>query len=133
MTEYIKPKNYFPVPNSIYVSGLLLYQHEKITDIELQKLFLTRQYLNKEQCYKLKQIKKVKNVPILSVYIDDYYFVFDGHHRTYAAFLRGDKTIKSRLINLNQFYSNNVKRHKDKNKIDLYDISASDLEEAGLL
>ncbi len=133
MTEYIKAKNYFPVPNSIYVSGLLLYQYEKITDIELQKLFLTRQYLNKEQCYKLKQIKKVKNVPILSVYIDDYYFVFDGHHRTYAAFLRGDKTIKSRLINLNQFYSNNVKRHKDKNKIDLYDISASDLEEAGLL
>ena len=45
--------------------------------------------------FKLKQIKKVKNVPILSVYIDDYYFVFDGHHRTYAAFLRGDKTIKS--------------------------------------
>ena len=133
MTEYIKAKNYFPVPNSIYVSGLLLYQYEKITDIELQKLFLTRQYLNKEQCYKLKQIKKVKNVPILSVYIDDYYFVFDGHHRTYAAFLRGDKTIKSRLINLNQFYSNNVKRHKDKNKIDLYDISAADLEEAGLL
>ena len=133
MTEYIKAKNYFPVPNSIYVSGLLLYQYEKITDIELQKLFLTRQYLNKEQCYKLKQIKKVKNVPILSVYIDDYYFVFDGHHRTYAAYLRGDKTIKTYLVDLNKFFSKNVKRHSSKKKIDLYDISAADLEEAGLL
>ena len=35
MVEYIEPKNYFPVPNSVYVSGLLLYQHEEITDIIL--------------------------------------------------------------------------------------------------
>jgi len=131
LSNEIKPKNYFPIPNSVYFSGLMTYRSKKPTRISLDKLILTREVLNKNQCELLKEIKNTP--PVLNVHIADYHFIFDGHNRTYAAYLRGDKTIKTYLVDLNKFFSKNVKRHSSKKKIDLYDISAADLEEAGLL
>lgn len=133
MSDLIHPKNYFPLPNAVYYCALSLYRDVEIVDVELDKLYLSQKCVNKKKCEILKDVPEIRDDAGLATKIENMYFVTDGHHRAVAAHLRGDTTLKLRLIDLDKYFTENVERHKGKDYIDLYDISASDLEEVGLL
>lgn len=129
----ITPHNYKKIPNSVYFCGLSLYKISDIKWIDCKKLVSSQEWIDLEKAKIMKDMHDLREVAGIAVEIDDFIYVMDGHHRAYAAELRGDKRVKLRLVDLNKFLSENVERHKGKSKINLDDIKASDLEESGLL
>lgn len=99
----------------------------------ITQLLMSQDWVCEEQVYILKDLPELREDAGIAVRIDDYTFVMDGHHRAFAAYLRGDDYLKLRVVNLNKLFTQSVERHKGKDKIGLYDITASDLQEIGLL
>lgn len=111
----------------------MLYNQAETHWIPTEKIILSQNWVNKNKVETLRDCPEVREVSAIAVHIDDYVFVMDGHHRAYAAYLRGDKEFKVKLVDLNKLFTERVERHKGKEKIDLYDITAADIQEIGLL
>ena len=133
MSEYPENYNYKKLPNAAYCAGLLLFREAEMLWIDYTKLSMSQHQFSVDHAHTLKGIPSVRDVAGIAVKLDDYIFVMDGHHRAYAAYLRGDKRVLLHLVDLNKYFSEKCQRHKNKTKIGLDDLKAADLEEAGLL
>jgi len=125
--------NYKKLPNACYFCGLMLFREAETAWVDHEILYMSQPKINVKRAEMLADIPEVRDTAGIAVLIDDHVFVMDGHHRAYAAYLRGDKRVFLRIVDLNKVFTEQVERHKGKDKIDLYDITAADIQEIGLL
>jgi len=125
--------NYKKLPNACYFCGLMLFREAETAWVDNKILYMSQPKINVERAEMLAGIPEVRDVAGIAVLIDDYVLVMDGHHRAYASYLRGDKRVFLRIVDLNKLFTERVERHKGKNKLGLYDITAADIQEIGLL